>query len=91
MIETRHPHGDLIAHLTRTTPLGPGAAARAVAEMLDYFTEPTGDYVRRRHRELQGLRLTNEVIFERISRELPHLRVAAPELSIRQMRRLIYG
>ncbi|WP_280667460.1 MULTISPECIES: hypothetical protein [unclassified Kitasatospora] len=91
MIETRHPHGDLVAHLTRTTPLGPGAAARAISEVLSYFSEPVDVYVRRRHRELQRTGLTNDAIFEVIGRELPHRRVTAAELSARQMRRMIYG
>ena len=35
--------------------------------------------------------LTNPVIFERIAAELPYRAVAPPELSLRQLRRLVYG
>lgn len=91
MIETRHPHGDLIAHLTRTTALSPGGAARAVAEVLAYFAEPSDDYVRRRHRELQQSGFNNDAIFDRIGKELAQRRVAPKPLTARQMRRLVYG
>ncbi|MBB4951153.1 hypothetical protein F4556_006688 [Kitasatospora gansuensis] len=86
-----HPHEDLLAHLTRTTPLGPGEAARVVAEVLAYFSESTEEYVRRRHGELQARGLTNEKIFDRLTGELTARRVAAPELSTRQLRRIVYG
>ena len=84
-------HEDLLDHLARTTALGPSEAARVVADVLAYFSESTEEYVRRRHGELQGRGLTNDRIFERIAAELPHRRVRAPELSSRQLRRLIYG
>jgi hypothetical protein len=62
-----------------------------VAEVLAYFSETTADYVRRRHAELQSRGLTNEQIFTRIAEELPGRRVVAPELSARQLRRIVYG
>ncbi|WP_214103883.1 hypothetical protein [Acrocarpospora catenulata] len=85
------PYDDLIAHLTRTTMLGPGEAARVVADVLAYFGEPVEAYVRRRHAELKSRGLANDEIFKRIAAELPTRRVAAPELSLRQLRRIIYG
>ncbi|MCC9307159.1 hypothetical protein LN042_08600 [Kitasatospora sp. RB6PN24] len=85
------PHADLLAHLARTSALGPREAARVVAEVLAYFSETTTDYVRRRHTELQARGLTNEQIFSRIAEELPGRRVVAPELSARQLRRIVYG
>ncbi|WP_084958120.1 hypothetical protein [Thermoactinospora rubra] len=86
-----HPHEDLIAHLTRTSPLGPGEAARVVADVLAYFSEPVEEFVRRRHRELKARGLTNDEIFPRIAAELPARRVAAPPLTLRQLRRIVYG
>ncbi len=78
-------------HLVRSTPLHRGEAARVVLDVLAYFDETTEGFVRRRHRELQSQGLRNEVIFERIADELPHRAVAPPSLSIRQLRRLVYG
>lgn len=62
-----------------------------VADVLAYFSEPTEEYVRRRHGELKSRGLTNDEIFPRIAAELPGRRVAAPELSLRQLRRIVYG
>ncbi|MFJ8039841.1 hypothetical protein ACIRBX_04895 [Kitasatospora sp. NPDC096147] len=91
MSASPHPHEDLLVHLTRTTSLGPGEAVRVVAEVLAYFSETTEEYVRRRHGELQARGLTNEKIFDRLTGELAARRVAAPELSTRQLRRIVYG
>ena len=91
MSTTNHPFGDLVAHLMRTTALGPGEAARVVADVLAYFDESAEAFVRRRHGELKSAGLTNDQIFERIAAELPQRRVAAPELSLRQLRRVVYG
>jgi hypothetical protein len=89
--QASHPYDDLLQHLLRTTALGPGEAARVVADVLAYFGESTEEYVRRRHGELQARGLTNDQIFTRIGQELRQRRVAAPELSARQLRRLVYG
>jgi hypothetical protein len=89
--QASHPHDDLLQHLLRTTALGPGEAARVIADVLAYFAESTEEYVRRRHGELQARGLTNDQIFARIGPELRQRRVAAPELSARQLRRLVYG
>jgi hypothetical protein len=85
------PYDDLVAHLVRSTPLSPGEAARVVADVVGYFAEPVADFVRRRHRELKRRGLRNEQIFEVIAAELATRRVRAPELSARQLRRLVYG
>jgi hypothetical protein len=83
--------GELVLHLSRTTLLEPHVATRVVEETVAYFNEPVEDLVRRRHRELQLLGLANSEIFRRIRDELCGRPVAAPELTERQIRRLIYG
>jgi hypothetical protein len=82
---------DLVAHLTRTTSLGPDAARWVVAEVLAYLDEPIEKVVRRRHRELQGEGLANADIWVRLGDELRAWRVAPPEMTERQLRRLVYG
>ncbi|SCK55059.1 hypothetical protein H181DRAFT_05083 [Streptomyces sp. WMMB 714] len=92
MLEVRTPvHDDLVDHLVRTTPLHRGEAARIVLDVLAYFDETTEEYVRRRHRELQSRGRRNPEIFALISSELPRRAVAPPELSLRQLRRIVYG
>ncbi len=82
---------DLVVHLTRTTSLSPGEAARVIADVLGYFGETLEEFVRRRHAELRSRGLTNDEIFQRIAAELPGRRLAAPALSLRQLRRIVYG
>jgi hypothetical protein len=89
--QDRQVHDDLVDHLTRSTPLSRGEALRVVQDVLAYFDETAEEYVRRRHRELRAGGLVNEAIFERIAGELPHRAVAPPALSLRQLRRIVYG
>ncbi|MCH0563716.1 MULTISPECIES: hypothetical protein [unclassified Streptomyces] len=84
-------HDELVDHLTRTTPLNRGEALRVIQDVLAYFDETIEDYVRRRHRELQAQGLVNATIFERIAADLQYRAVAPPELSLRQLRRIVYG
>ncbi|MCZ4118929.1 hypothetical protein [Streptomyces sp. H39-S7] len=91
MPDRQTSHEDLVDHLVRTTPLHRGEATRVIQDVLAYFDETTELFVRRRHRELQAKGLVNAVIFERITEELPHRAVAPPELSLRQLRRIVYG
>ena len=48
-------------------------------------------YVRRRHEELRGAGVPNERGFAILEREVAAGRFASPPLSIRQIRRIIYG
>ncbi|AZP18038.1 MULTISPECIES: hypothetical protein [Streptomyces] len=84
-------HDDLVDHLTRTTPLQRGEALRVIQDVLAYFDETTEVYVRRRHRELQAQGLVNAEIFDRIEADLKYRAVAPPELTLRQLRRIVYG
>ena len=72
-------------HQSRST------AQRLVDEVLAHFREPLEDYVARRHRELVAQDLKNDAIYALIAEELRTRLVAAPQLSARQIRRLIYG
>jgi len=82
---------DLLGHLARTTSLGAGTAGRLVEEFLAFFSESIEEFVARRHRELQAEGLRNEDIFACIADEIGARRFAAPPLTERQIRRLIYG
>ncbi|NYV75309.1 MULTISPECIES: hypothetical protein [Streptomyces] len=84
-------HDELVDHLTRSSSLTRGEAVRVIQDVLAYFDETTEDYVRRRHRELQAQGLVNAEIFTRIAADLQYRAVAPPELSLRQLRRIVYG
>ena len=59
----QQPFEELVTHLTRTSPLSPGEAARLIAEVVGYFSEPAEEFVRRRHGELKARGLTNDRAF----------------------------
>jgi hypothetical protein len=80
----------LLDHLVNAG-LRRGDAARIVSEVVSYFSETTESFVRRRHRELQRDGVANVESFRLVAAELACRRVAAPRLSERQIRRLIYG
>jgi hypothetical protein len=82
---------EVVAHLVRTTPLGPEMSRRVVEEVVDHLREPVEAVLRRRHRELQARGLANAEIFPRLAAELAARPVAAPPLTERQIRRAIYG
>lgn len=82
----------LINHLCHSSGLTSPEAHKIVDEVIAYFSETPEDYVRRRHLEIkQELGLSNAQIFQRIETELTQLVFAAPTLTQRQIRRIIYG
>jgi polyhydroxyalkanoate synthesis regulator phasin len=81
----------LVDHLVATTGLTQAEAARVAEDVLAYHQEPVEAYVRRRHAELRIHGVRNPEIFGRLAEELAHRVVAAPELSERQLRRIVYG
>ncbi len=86
-----HGERDLVAHLAATTGLTESEATRVVEDVVAYLAEPVEEYVRRRHTEMKTYGAKNPEIFERIATELRTRVVAAPELTERQLRRIVYG
>ncbi len=80
----------LVTHLVAGTGLTPTEAQRVVEDVLAFYAEPVEEYVRRRHAELKTYGAKNDEIFARIAAELGERVVAAPSLSERQLRRIIY-
>jgi len=82
---------DLARYLAASTGLPQSTAMRVIADVTAYFSETTEEFVRRRHAELQRGQRTNDEIWPVIAAELGQRRFAAPGLSQRQLRRLVYG
>ncbi len=80
----------LVNHLVAGTGLTTLEAQRVVEDVLSFYAEPVEEYVRRRHAELKTYGAKNAEIFARIAAELEDRVVAAPSLSERQLRRIIY-
>ena len=85
------PDPALIAHVVATTSLTRGEAARVIEDVVAFHAQPVETYVRERHASLKTYGARNPEIFARIAAELEGRVVAAPALSERQLRRIVYG
>ena len=85
------PERALVDHLVATTGLTPAEAARVIEDVVAFHAEPVEEFVLRRHTQLKTYGAKNPEIFARIAEELETRVVAAPRLSERQLRRLVYG
>jgi hypothetical protein len=82
---------DLVRHVTATTGLSPATAARVIADVIAYFDETVEEFVRRRHHELRLRQLKNAQIWSALADEISARRFGAPEMTERQLRRIVYG
>jgi len=82
---------DLARYLAASTGLPQPTAVRVIADVTSYFGETIEEFVRRRHAELQQRQQRNHEIWPVIAAELRQRRFAAPGLSERQLRRIVYG
>ncbi len=81
----------VVAHVAASTGLSSREAARVVEDVLAYYAETTEAFVRRRHSHHRTRGMHNVEIFRTVKAELEGRVVAAPELTERQLRRIIYG
>lgn len=86
-----HVDPRLLQHVQDSTGLDPAEAIRLVQDVLAFHDETVEAWVRRRHAELRTYGARNDAIFARLREELRTTVVAAPDLSERQLRRIIYG
>jgi tRNA(His) 5'-end guanylyltransferase len=82
---------DLASFLAASTGLPQATAVRVIADVTTYFSETIEEFVRRRHVELRRNQQKNHEIWPVIAAELGQHRFAAPGLSERQLRRIVYG
>ncbi len=82
---------ELARYLAASTGLPQSTAMRVIADITTYFSETAEEFVRRRHAELRRGQRKNDEIWPVIAAELSQRRFAAPGLSERQLRRLVYG
>ncbi|MDQ6658507.1 MAG: hypothetical protein M3Z00_09820 [Actinomycetota bacterium] len=82
---------ELLERVAATTGLTDSEAQRVIDDVLAFYRETVEAYVRRRHAELQLHGTRNVAAFSGIAAELRDRLVGAPELSQRQLRRIVYG
>lgn len=82
---------ELLKYLVRSSRLTPAEAQKVVDEVVAFMSETHEDFIRRRHLALQSQGYSNAEIFAALAKDLQQRRFRAPELSERQIRRIIYG
>ena len=80
-----------MSHVVATTSLTPGEATRVIEDVIAFHAQSVEEYVRARHAHLKTYGARNPEIFAAIAEELRTRVVAAPRLSERQLRRIVYG
>lgn len=85
------PDHELVERIAASTGLAESEAARVVSDVVSFHAETVEDYVRRRHAHLKTYGARNEEIFRTLAVEVRARVFAAPELSERQLRRIVYG
>jgi hypothetical protein len=81
---------DLARYLAASTGLPQPTAVRVIADVTTYFGETIEEFVRRRHGVLRRRQRKTDDIWPLIAAELGQRRFAAPPMSERQLRRLVY-
>lgn len=82
---------ELLSRLRDAYGLDESLAERVVEEVALAYGATVEEWVRSRHIRLQRRGLKNAEIYRLLAEELPARRFAAPPLTLRQIRRLIYG
>jgi hypothetical protein len=78
-------------YLEEKYDLEPEELGLLLEDLWAFTEETTEDFVRRRHGELQREGLRNETIYLRLAEETALGRFRCPPLSLRQVRRIVYG
>jgi hypothetical protein len=82
---------EVIGYLVETTALRPETAERVLDDVIGLLGETVEQFVQRRHGELQREGRRNDEIFSSLAAECEDWRFRAPALSLRQLRRIVYG
>jgi hypothetical protein len=82
---------ELVARLARSSRLSERETARLVEEVLAFLDDSVEQFVRRRHHELQREGLRNPQIYRQLAQEVSRRRFRAEPITLRQIRRLVYG
>jgi len=85
------PADALVERIAASTGITRAEAVRVIDDVVGFYAEPMEDLVRRRHAELQLRGHKNPEIFAALRAELADRVVAAPRLTERQLRRIVYG
>jgi hypothetical protein len=82
---------ELVSRISEAYGVPASQAERIIEEVLIAYGDTVEEWVRSRHIRLRSRGMRNEDIYRRLEEELPHRRFSSEPLSLRQIRRLIYG
>jgi hypothetical protein len=82
---------DIVRRVAESLGVTEGEARRVVGDVIAYYHEPLETYVKRRHEECRRQGKPNAETYSLIAAEIGDRVVAAPALTERQVRRIIYG
>lgn len=79
------------SYLMSTYPIDVSLLEHLLEDMGEYFSKDVREFISLRHQELHREGMKNDQIYGQIQKELKERRFAGPDMSIRQIRRAIYG
>lgn len=82
---------ELVSRISEAYGVPASQAERIIEEVLIAYGDTVEEWVRSRHIRLRSRGMRNEDIYRRLEEELPNRRFSSDPLSLRQIRRLIYG
>jgi hypothetical protein len=91
MGQQTQPISHLQQHLFNTFNLKTEDIPRLLGDIFGFFNLTLEDFVQSRHLDLKAIGLKNEEIYLTLQKEVEERRFKAPLLSLRQIRRMIYG
>ena len=78
-------------YLLSVYPVDESLLNHLLEDLGDYFSRDIKEYISCRHQQLHSEGKRNNEIYIQIQNELKERRFAAPEMTLRQIRRVIYG
>ena len=78
-------------YLLSSYPVDKSMLDHLIDDLAEYFRKVPEDFIRHRHNELQLQGMKNEEIYRAIQEEMKSRLFAGPKMSLRQIRRAIYG
>ncbi len=79
------------SHLLSSYPVEGDILDHILEDLGDYFSRDVPSFISFRHQQLQKEGFRNTEIFKKIQEELEERRFVSQPLSLRQIRRIIYG
>ncbi len=78
-------------YLLSAYPIDESLLNHIVDDIGEYYSFEVKEFISVRHRQLHHLGMKNEQIYLKIQKELKERRFIGPDMSLRQIRRVIYG